>query len=56
MAESGDSRRLHNRLAETMIHIFGEPLFASTALLQEALGRLRAVLLQLLPEAAVART
>src|SRR5262249_50814863 len=47
-------RRADKRLAQTVVDILGKPFFTSTALLQESLGRLRTLLLQLRPEAAVA--
>src|SRR5262249_28948713 len=47
-------RRLHDGLRETMIYILGTPPFPAAALLQEAFARLRALLLELLAEPAVA--
>src|SRR5262249_16067357 len=47
-------RRLHNGLRQTMIHILGKSPFPAAALLQEAFAGLRAFLLELLAEPAVA--
>lgn len=47
-------RRLHNRLRETMVHVFGKTLLASAAFSEQPFRALRPFLLELLPEAALA--